>query len=68
MAEWKTLSRVAHDPVCGMDIDREMAAGSLRREGTTYYFCSKGCLQQFRSRPAPFLRTDVRSAPNEESP
>jgi len=68
MAEWKTLSTAVRDPVCGMDIDREMAAGSLRREGTTYYFCSKGCLQEFRSWPGRFLRTGVRSAPNEETP
>ena len=68
MAEWKALSRNVRDPVCGMDIDREMAAGSLRREGRTYYFCSKGCLQAFRWHPEPFLATDVRSGPNEEAP
>ena len=67
MAEWKSLSMTVRDPVCGMDIDREMAAGSLRREGTTYYFCSKGCLQQFRSRPARFLRAYVPSGPKKET-
>ncbi|OGT27935.1 MAG: hypothetical protein A2Z17_04070 [Gammaproteobacteria bacterium RBG_16_66_13] len=59
---------MVRDPVCGMNINREMAAGSLRREGRTYYFCSKGCLQEFRSWPGRFLKAGVPSGPNEETP
>lgn len=35
------------DPICGMTVDTATAAGSFKHEGTTYYFCSKGCLQKF---------------------
>jgi Cu+-exporting ATPase len=35
------------DPICGMTVNPATAAGSFRHEGTTYYFCSKGCLQKF---------------------
>ncbi|HSK73494.1 MAG TPA: HAD-IC family P-type ATPase, partial [Pyrinomonadaceae bacterium] len=35
------------DPICKMRVSPETAAGSFNREGTTYYFCSKGCLQKF---------------------
>ena len=32
------------DPICGMTVTPETAAGSLEVRGETYYFCSKGCL------------------------
>src|SRR5829696_8405120 len=35
------------DPICGMKVNPATAAGSFTRDGTTYYFCSKGCLQKF---------------------
>ncbi|HEY0050547.1 MAG TPA: heavy metal translocating P-type ATPase, partial [Pyrinomonadaceae bacterium] len=35
------------DPICGMTVNPATAAGSFKHEGTTYYFCSKGCLQKF---------------------
>jgi Cu+-exporting ATPase len=35
------------DPVCGMTIDPERAAGKRVRDGQTYYFCSQGCQAQF---------------------
>jgi Cu+-exporting ATPase len=35
------------DPICGMQVSPEKAAGSFVHEGETYYFCSKGCLQKF---------------------
>ena len=28
------------DPVCGMDVEPETAAGRHEHAGTTYYFCS----------------------------
>lgn len=41
----------AVDPVCGMDLDPAKAAGEFAYRGTKYYFCSKHCLQSFRSDP-----------------
>src|SRR5262249_41522133 len=42
------------DPVCGMDVDPATAAGSLEHRGRTYYFCSRHCLETFRSDPDRF--------------
>jgi Cu+-exporting ATPase len=35
------------DPVCGMTIDPETAAGKRIRDGQSYDFCSPGCQTQF---------------------
>jgi Cu+-exporting ATPase len=43
------------DPVCGMSIDSAKAAGSSAHAGTTYFFCSKGCLAKFEGDPAKYL-------------
>jgi Cu+-exporting ATPase len=37
------------DPICGMDVDPARAAGSAERDGQTYYFCSRHCLEKFLS-------------------
>ena len=36
------------DPVCGMTISPEDAVGHVDYKGQTYYFCSQGCVDQFR--------------------
>ncbi len=46
----------AIDPVCGMTIRPEEAAGQFDHEGTTYFFCSAGCLERFRANPDAVLR------------
>jgi Cu+-exporting ATPase len=43
------------DPVCGMDVDPESAAGSAEHDGRTYYFCSQGCLERFRQDPQRYV-------------
>ena len=48
---------MAIDPVCGMTVDPDRAAGSYQHEGQRYYFCSLGCLEKFRTDPKRFLRT-----------
>ncbi|MBA2646036.1 MAG: heavy metal translocating P-type ATPase [Pyrinomonadaceae bacterium] len=35
------------DPVCGMTVDPERAAGKSERDGQTYYFCSPMCKEKF---------------------
>jgi Cu+-exporting ATPase len=50
------------DPVCGMDVVPESAAGSFVHEGETYFFCSKGCLAKFQADPAKYLGGDKRAA------
>ncbi len=34
------------------------SAGSFEHEGTTYYFCSKGCLEKFRADPGKYLNPE----------
>ena len=49
------------DPVCGMtvEIGAARAAGLLTdHDGTTYYFCAKGCLLDFREDPEQYLDPD----------
>ena len=38
---------MALDPVCGMTVDSAKAAGHFEHKGTTYHFCSHGCLHAF---------------------
>ncbi len=43
------------DPVCGMMVAPEKAAGQVERAGNTYYFCSKSCAERFSDQPEKFL-------------
>ena len=43
------------DVVCGMQVDPARAAGTSELNGTTYYFCGKGCKAKFDADPARFL-------------
>jgi P-type Cu+ transporter len=43
------------DPVCGMTVAPERAAGHFEYRGHTYYFCGKGCLERFQADPAKYL-------------
>lgn len=40
------------DPICGMQVDPEKAAGQSVYQGRTYYFCSPGCKKKFDEDPA----------------
>lgn len=42
------------DPVCGMDVDKQKAAGHSEHRGKTYYFCSPTCKQKFDKEPAKY--------------
>ena len=53
MIQPKTMS--ALDPVCGMTVRPDSAAGSFDYNGETYYFCSLHCLDRFRKAPEEFL-------------
>ena len=43
------------DPVCGMTVVPEKAAGKVEHAGKTYHFCSKGCAKRFSGDPEKFL-------------
>ncbi len=43
------------DPVCGMTVEPEEAAGRSEHEGRTYYFCNVRCKERFEADPERFL-------------
>jgi len=43
------------DPVCGMTIEEKDVLGTSSFEGTTYFFCSKECKENFDKDPAALL-------------
>jgi Cu+-exporting ATPase len=43
------------DPVCGMRIQPENAAGHVEHNGETYYFCSESCVAKFEREPERYL-------------
>ena len=47
------------DPVCHMEVDPRTAQGSYEYHGKTYYFCSRGCLEDFKEDPESFLQTEA---------
>ncbi len=50
-------SATVRDPVCGMHIRPESAAGHMEYAGKQYYFCNPGCRQKFKQNPAQFVKT-----------
>ena len=53
------------DVVCGMMIESDAAAARSSFQGTTYYFCSVECRDQFEANPALFT---ARGAAADEAP
>ncbi|HEX9872330.1 MAG TPA: heavy metal translocating P-type ATPase [Candidatus Tectomicrobia bacterium] len=72
--EPRTLGAAEVDPVCGMTVDPQHAAGTLEHRGQRYYFCSDMCLQRFRAAPEQYVgkpsttSPDSTAAPTEASP
>ena len=58
------------DPVCGMEIDSDTAAGSSEYQGTTYYFCSEGCKHDFGTSPWKYVGSgaELKEAMSEPEP
>ena len=55
---------MAIDPVCGMDVLSEEAAGTSRYRGVDYYFCAVGCKEAFDKSPGRYLSgSAVEAAP-----
>ena len=46
------------DPVCGMSVDTTTSQLSFDHNGTTYWFCGKGCLLDFQDDPEAFLSAE----------
>ena len=50
---------VVTDPVCGMTVDTRTARHQYELSGTTYSFCSAGCLEKFRANPDRYLNPTI---------
>ena len=52
----------ATDPVCGMKVQiGHPPGGDHEHEGTTYYFCGRGCRLEFEQDPAGYLSGDKKA-------
>jgi Cu+-exporting ATPase len=52
------MTTTATDPVCGMQVNREVATAqglTSEHEGATYFFCGRGCKLDFDEEPSRFL-------------
>lgn len=52
------VSTKVKDPVCGMSIQTEEAAGTSEFQGETFYFCSLICKEKFDSNPQKFFAAE----------
>jgi Cu2+-exporting ATPase len=52
--EFKVERRAVKDPVCGMELEPEMAYSKTEYAGSTFYFCSKQCEEEFKKNPEKY--------------
>ena len=45
---------IVKDAVCKMELDESQAKDSLSYKGRSYYFCSVGCLAEFKRHPEDY--------------
>ena len=58
MEQHTTPPDIAIDPVCGMQVEKATAQHKTEYQGTTYYFCAKGCKLDFEDEPQRILAPD----------
>lgn len=56
-----TIRATVTDPVCGMTIDPEHAAGASSYDGETYHFCSHRCETKFTISPERYATATASS-------
>lgn len=56
------------DPICGMTVREDKAAGTFDHEGETYYFCSTHCLDKFQENPEQYLMKSSEPETTDELP
>jgi Cu+-exporting ATPase len=62
-------AKTAVDPVCGMTVDTASpGGGSVKHEGTTYYFCSSSCRNKFQAHPEQYATREGGDAPPDNPP
>ncbi|NIN35691.1 MAG: ATP-binding cassette domain-containing protein [Gammaproteobacteria bacterium] len=53
--QFKDVIEMAVDPVCGMSVDRDSAPTYAEYDGQVFYFCARGCRDEFLETPDRFL-------------
>jgi P-type Cu+ transporter len=56
------MAPTQRDPVCGMEVNAQDAAGTTQHRGQTYYFCSEDCKKKFEQNPEQYARGQSQSA------
>ncbi len=51
------------DPVCGMEVEPDRAAGKSKYKNTDYYFCAVGCKKHFDENPEFYINKQVVGMP-----
>ncbi len=51
------------DPVCGMQVQPERAAGMRTVQGQNFFLCSTNCLEQFDKDPARYAQSSETESP-----
>ena len=54
------------DPVCGMTISEEDAAGSITYKGVKYYFCAPVCKVSFLYEPKKYALQNIPGTNNKK--
>lgn len=49
------MAQTFKDPVCGMEVTAESAAGKSEYKGKTYYFCSTADKETFDKNPEKYV-------------
>ena len=50
------LVPLAIDPVCGMRLSPKTASYAHKENGTSYYFCAGGCLEEFKNEHKKYIQ------------
>jgi Cu+-exporting ATPase len=64
MTQAAATAQMVIDPVCGMSVDPDRAAGSFEHNGETYYFCSNHCQQRFQNERSQYVATTHHPPPS----
>ena len=56
---FKDAVEMAADPVCGMSVDKASAPAEAEWHGQTFYFCARGCRDEFLAAPGKYLEGSV---------
>jgi YHS domain-containing protein len=60
--EFKNVVEMAIDPVCGMSVDRASAPAQATYEGEAFYFCARGCRDEFLKLQSGILSCTTQAA------